>query len=74
MTCTSKFGCDRFGNPKTSDGFTDETGRWEDLTSFQPDPETLMKVEEAVIITASYTRAGEQVDQAKSDFYDEEEA
>ena len=38
FTCTSDFGCDQYGNPKTGDGFTDETGTWVDLTNFEPDP------------------------------------
>ena len=58
IACTSDFGCDQYGNPKTADGFIDETGKWVDLTNFEPDPIVVQTVEATVAGTVNQQKAG----------------
>ena len=43
--CLSDYGCDKFGNPITEEGYIDEFGNWVDLTNYKPNKQVIAVVE-----------------------------
>ena len=68
------FKCDKYGNEVTGDGYYDESGRWIDLTSFEPEPAKAQAVEAVIESTVTVAKIGEAATETEDEFYNEEVA